>query len=139
MKLQPLLQDLSENNENQEIQATGLSLDSQHLMPGELFIAVKGQQSDGRAYFAQAAASRRPCSGRQDGHATEMIDPIARPVFMTWGTIAQAGLPMAGAFWFSTCWVASVRMRVWLAFTNRRTTSGGIGDEANGAYTTYSG
>lgn len=36
---------------------TGLSLNSQQLQPGEAFIALKGQASDGRAYIQQALAS----------------------------------------------------------------------------------
>lgn len=37
--------------------ATGVSIDTRTLKPGDLFVAIKGERTDGHAYLAQAAAA----------------------------------------------------------------------------------
>ncbi len=54
MKLQQLLQDLTEYRANDSSVIKGLSLNSQQIQPGELFIALSGSNSDGRAYIKDA-------------------------------------------------------------------------------------
>ncbi|MBN9288481.1 MAG: UDP-N-acetylmuramoyl-L-alanyl-D-glutamate--2,6-diaminopimelate ligase [Gammaproteobacteria bacterium 39-13] len=54
MKLQQLLQGLAEYREHEDHHVSGLSLNTQHIQPGELFIALKGHQHDGRTYIKEA-------------------------------------------------------------------------------------
>lgn len=57
MRLQQLIQDLAENQCGHETcEITGLSLNSQEILSGELFIALKGYQRDGRAFIHDAIA-----------------------------------------------------------------------------------
>lgn len=56
MKLQQLLQGLTEYREYEDHHVSGLSLNTQHIQPGELFIALKGHQHDGRTYIKEAIA-----------------------------------------------------------------------------------
>lgn len=54
MKLKLLLQDLTDYPIPEDSQVTGLSLNSKHIQPGELFIALKGTAHDGRVFIPQA-------------------------------------------------------------------------------------
>lgn len=56
MKLHTLVQDLVKYGDIPAIPIAGLSLYSNRICPGELFIAVKGQFFDGRAYIHHAIA-----------------------------------------------------------------------------------
>lgn len=56
MKLKQLLEDLADHPIPEDIQISGLSLNTQQIEPGDLFIARKGATSDGRAFMAQAVA-----------------------------------------------------------------------------------
>jgi UDP-N-acetylmuramoyl-L-alanyl-D-glutamate--2,6-diaminopimelate ligase len=57
MKLHELLSDQDQQPESlstADIEITGLTLDSQEIKPGELFIALKGLKRDGRAFIQDA-------------------------------------------------------------------------------------
>lgn len=56
MKLQQLLQDLSEYPCTQDCLVGGLSQNSKQLEAGDLFIALKGQETDGSAFINEALA-----------------------------------------------------------------------------------
>lgn len=53
MKLTELLKDWVKC-ENDDISISGLTLNTQHLQAGDLFIAIKGQHFDGRHYLSEA-------------------------------------------------------------------------------------
>ncbi|MBI2791707.1 MAG: UDP-N-acetylmuramoyl-L-alanyl-D-glutamate--2,6-diaminopimelate ligase [Gammaproteobacteria bacterium] len=57
MKLQQLLQDLTEYCEGEDNHVVGLSLNTKQLQPGELFIAIPGHSNDGRSYINDAIAN----------------------------------------------------------------------------------
>lgn len=54
MKLQQLLKGLTQDREYEDHHVAGLSLNTQRIQPGELFIALKGHQKDGRVYIKEA-------------------------------------------------------------------------------------
>jgi UDP-N-acetylmuramoyl-L-alanyl-D-glutamate--2,6-diaminopimelate ligase len=57
MKLQQLLQDLTEYREGEDNHVVGLSLNTKQLQPGELFIAIPGHSHDGRSFINDAIAN----------------------------------------------------------------------------------
>ena len=56
MKLEELLKHIqvSEIVGNQQVEITGVNMDSRLVQPGHLFIAVKGTQTDGHSYISKA-------------------------------------------------------------------------------------
>lgn len=56
MKLQQLLQQLTDNPSLPDCEVSGLSQNSKQIQPGDLFVALCGQQQDGKAFIAEAIA-----------------------------------------------------------------------------------
>lgn len=54
MRLHELLSDVTQIPSLEEIEITGLSLNSQEMKAGELFVALKGLKQDGRAFIQDA-------------------------------------------------------------------------------------
>lgn len=57
MRLSSLLQSIIEVNPDQDLWVSGLTQDSRHIKPGELFLALPGLRTDGREYIHQAIAN----------------------------------------------------------------------------------
>lgn len=54
MKLQSLLQEITQVNLDPDTEVAGLTLNTQQIQPGSLFIALKGERQDGRHYIHEA-------------------------------------------------------------------------------------
>lgn len=61
--------------EKQGVKAVSLCLDSRAVQPGDVFVAVKGHQVDGRAYIAQAIARGAAAVLYEAGSVPEMTVP----------------------------------------------------------------
>ena len=63
MKLGELLQDIHilETNADPELEITGVSYDSRHTRPGDLFVAMEGYETDGHRYIPMACEKGAAC------------------------------------------------------------------------------
>ena len=61
MKLRDVLRDIdiTSMSADPEVEITGVSCDSRKIEPGNLFVAIKGYESDGNKYIPAAVRKRR--------------------------------------------------------------------------------
>ena len=78
----------------QDVQVSGLRLDSRQVQPGDLFIAVKGVQHDGVTFIAQAVANGAAAVVVDQTVAVESSVPLVRV-----NNLAEFISDIAGAFY----------------------------------------
>jgi UDP-N-acetylmuramoyl-L-alanyl-D-glutamate--2,6-diaminopimelate ligase len=57
---------------NAEIEVDSLEIDSRHVRPGAMFVAVRGDHADGHAYVAEAIAAGARAVVMEVGHRTDL-------------------------------------------------------------------
>lgn len=81
-----------------ELEIAGVSFDTRHLRPGELFVALPGYRTDGGFYIAQAAAKGAAAIVAQAGGAWEGERCAGVPVLLA--ADSRAALARLSANWF---------------------------------------
>ena len=115
MKLSAILEDIpiTAMTADPETEIRGICYDSRYVQPGELFVAVKGLQSDGHRYMADAVkkgAAAVLCQQAPEGECPYVLTPDSR-----------LALCLASAAWFGR--PAEKLTLVGVTGTNGKTTS----------------
>ena len=115
MKLSAILEDIpiTAMTADPETEIRGICYDSRYVQPGELFVAVKGLQSDGHRYMADAVkkgAAAVLCQQAPEGECPYVLTPDSR-----------LALCLVSAAWFGR--PAEKLTLVGVTGTNGKTTS----------------